>query len=577
MRWCRQRRIHSTVPHPAIPAVSPGTAHEGIPALTTDLPSGPSTTGGPATTATETALPGDHHVSAGLRAGAVGLIGVLFMAVANAAPITAMTGNVPIAVGFGNGVGAPAGFVFATIVLTLFTVGYVAMARHVTTTGAFYGFISHGLGQITGMAAGLVATVAYVIFEGSLIGGFAYFGNDAIKTFTGADVHWMVLASIGTVVIAALTYYDISLTAAVLSVTLVSEVLLLSALALSVIFKGGGPDGLLFNDAVPLVPAFKALPAHAYGTTAAAGAAAVGIFFAFWSWVGYETTAVYGEESKNPKKIVPQATLIAVVGLGIFYTLISWLVIAGNGRQKSVDLATGANPLDLFFGLVKANLGSFPLDLYKTLLVIGSFACAMAFHNAASRYIFALGREMPWAAVRNSVGATNAKHHSPGVASLIQSGVTLAIIVLFYLFTNVQVPNSSGGTDATPSLVPYVNIYGMLALIGTAMILIVQTVCSIAVIFYFNVRKVHRGGVLSTLISPLIGGVGMVYALSLLWQSRAVALGYASDSLVFTTSPYWVGAIVVVGIGYALWLRGRHPDTYAEIGRTTLQEAHERL
>ncbi|HEX2809380.1 MAG TPA: hypothetical protein VHN80_24725, partial [Kineosporiaceae bacterium] len=115
---------------------------------------------------TDTALPGDHHVPAGLRAGAVGLVGVLFMAVANAAPITAMTGNVPIAVGFGNGLGAPAGFLFATIVLTLFTIGFVAMARHVTTTGAFYGFISHGLGQVTGIAAGLVATVAYVIFEG---------------------------------------------------------------------------------------------------------------------------------------------------------------------------------------------------------------------------------------------------------------------------------------------------------------------------------------------------------------------------------------------------------------------------
>ena len=30
-----------------------------------------------------------------LKAGAIGLVGVLFMAVANAAPITAMTGNTP--------------------------------------------------------------------------------------------------------------------------------------------------------------------------------------------------------------------------------------------------------------------------------------------------------------------------------------------------------------------------------------------------------------------------------------------------------------------------------------------------
>src|SRR3954447_7588507 len=122
-----------------------------------------------------------------LKAGAVGLAGVLFMAVANAAPITAMTGNVPIAVGYGNGVGAPAGFLVATVVLTLFTVGYVAMARHITTAGAFYGFVTHGLGQVWGMASGALATMAYVVFEGSLIGIFSYFTNDALNRWFGVN------------------------------------------------------------------------------------------------------------------------------------------------------------------------------------------------------------------------------------------------------------------------------------------------------------------------------------------------------------------------------------------------------
>ena len=35
-----------------------------------------------------------------LKPNAVGLVGVVFMAVATAAPITAMTGNVPVAVGY---------------------------------------------------------------------------------------------------------------------------------------------------------------------------------------------------------------------------------------------------------------------------------------------------------------------------------------------------------------------------------------------------------------------------------------------------------------------------------------------
>src|ERR1700760_3445568 len=272
-----------------------------------------------------------------LKVGAVGLAGVLFMAVANAAPITAMTGNVPIAVGYGNGLGAPAGFLVATVVLTLFTVGYVAMARHITTAGAFYGFVTHGLGQLWGMATGLLATMAYVVFEGSLIGIFAYFANYAFKDWFGWNVNWLVIAVVGIVLIALFGYFDINIAAAVLGFFLVCEVILLTALALSVLFHGGGPDGLMASSINP-VNAFKNLSEGgglgvktSAGTLVAAGSGALGLFFAFWSWVGFETTAVYGEESRNPRRIVPRATLIAVIGLGLFYTFISWMFIAGDG------------------------------------------------------------------------------------------------------------------------------------------------------------------------------------------------------------------------------------------------------
>ena len=520
--------------------------------------------------------PGDTPAPAGLKKGAIGLFSVLFMAVANAAPITAMTSNTPIAVGFGNGVGAPAGFLFATIILTLFAIGFVAMARHITTAGAFYGFISHGLGQVWGMASGALATFAYVVFEGSLIGAFAYFANDALGTIVGVNVPWLVLAIGSIVLIAVLCHFHISLTAVILSVTLTCEVLMLLALAGSVIFKGGGPDGFMLNQTVLVNNAFESLPGGAFGTAAAAGSAAIGLFFAFWSWVGFETTAVYGEESRNPKKIVPQATLIAVVALGLFYTFISAMVIAGNGGKQAIESSISSNPPDLLFKLVDANLGGVLLDIYKILLVIGSFACAMAFHNAASRYIFALGREIPSNAIRKTVGAAHPTHGSPYIASALQSIITLVLVLLFTFFTAVQVPDANGAPVDTPSLVPFVNIYGLLALIGTAAILLVQAICSFAVIWYFWVRKTHKGNPITTLICPLIGGVAMLYVVWLLWDNRAFAAGYASNSNVMKIGPYLILAVFVAGVAWALWLRTSKPAEYAAIGRTVLEEAHER-
>ena len=71
-----------------------------------------------------------------LKPNAIGLMGVVFVAVTGAAPISAMLFNVPISVGYGNGIGTPAGFLVAAVVLTIFSVGYVAMARHIRAAGA---------------------------------------------------------------------------------------------------------------------------------------------------------------------------------------------------------------------------------------------------------------------------------------------------------------------------------------------------------------------------------------------------------------------------------------------------------
>ncbi len=420
------------------------------------------------------------------------------------------------------------------------------MARYITTAGAFYGFTAHGLGQLPAMVTGLLATVAYIIFEASLIGGFAYFASQYVFAPMGLTVHWMIIALVGILVIAVLTYYSITLAAGVLGITLVGEVVLLLALGLSVLFKGG-PDGYMFSETVLPNNAFGSLTEGAFGTGVAAGTAAIGIFFAFWSWVGYETTAVYGEESRDPKRNVPRATLIAVVGLGTFYTLMSWLVVVGNGKPQSVEVSAGANPVDLWLDLVQTPTSAASMTtVYKVLLVIGSFACAMAFHNAAARYIYAMAREGAVGWMRNTIGKVNAKHGSPAMASFVQTGITVVLLcLLFLLFTDVKVADEAGALVSTPDLVPYVNVYGVLALIGTAMVLIVQTITSVAVVWYFWVKKVHQGNVLTTLVAPIIGALGMLYALYLLWSNRQFAAGLAADSMVFQLMPYYIVGLLV--------------------------------
>jgi amino acid transporter len=501
-----------------------------------------------------------------LRPGAIGLFGVLFMVTANAAPITAMTGNTPIAVGYGDGMHAPAAFLVATVVLTIFSIGYVAMAKHITATGAFYGFISHGLGQAVGMASGFLATMAYVVFEASLIGILSSFAKTTMETvLSGPTISWIWYALAGVAIIAVLGYFDISISGKILAVFLLTEIVLLLAVGFGVLFTGGGPDGLL-PGAINPVSAFSAAPTSQDG--AIVGVAGLGLFFAFWSWVGFETTAVYGEESRDPKKIVPRATMIAVIGLGIFYTFISWMAVAYAGRSGAVDVSR-TDAFGLFYAPTKDLLGSVALDIYKVMTVTGSFACALAFHNAASRYLYAMGREGISGGLKRTLGSTHPKHGSPHIASAVQTAVTLAIVLLFYY---LQKP-----TSAAPD-VPYVYLYGLLAILGTMAILIVQSISSFAVIAYFHVYKAHpeTASWWRTLLAPLVGAIGMIYVVYLLFDNLKFAAGAASDSPVFKATPWIVLGTFLLGLIVALAVRFTDPARYALIGRTVLEESHER-
>ncbi|MDI3407335.1 APC family permease [Streptomyces cavernicola] len=466
------------------------------------------------------------------------------MAVATAAPITAMTGNVPISVGFGNGTGAPAGYLFATLVLTVFSVGYVAMAKRITAAGAFYGYISHGLGRAAGMASGMLAVLAYVVFEASIVGVFAYFAKTTVGAQLGVDLHWTLYAALMLAVTGVLAFFDIHLTARALGIVLVAEIAVLFGVAMAVVVNGGGPDG------IPLEPVN---PAGAF-TGASAG---LGLFFAFWSWVGFESTAMYGEESRNPKRIIPKATLVAVVGVGLFYVFVSWMTIAGNGLAESVRLAGSDNPLDLFFAPARTFIGDWAVTAFQWLLLTGSFACGMAFHQCAARYLYAVGRE---GFLHRALGRTHPKHGSPYIASAVQSTIAVALVALFW----------ATGQD------PYIHLYTLLAILGTMAILIVQTLCSFAVIGYFRRNHPEDRHWFRTFTAPLLGGIGMTAVVVLLLLNMETAAGTAADSVLFRLIPWIVGTVFFGGLALALYLRAKRPDSYELIGRIVLEDSQER-
>ena len=158
----------------------------------------------------ESVYAGDSGVDR-LKPNAVGLWGVIFVAVTGAAPISAMLFNVPFATGFGTGLYTPAAFLFATVILTIFSVGYVAMARKMRSAGGFYTFISHGLGRELGLATGITGALSYALFEVSLLGGFSYFAATNFNDWFGWEIPWIAFALFAAALISVLCYFDVEL------------------------------------------------------------------------------------------------------------------------------------------------------------------------------------------------------------------------------------------------------------------------------------------------------------------------------------------------------------------------------
>ncbi|MEC8983537.1 MAG: amino acid permease, partial [Actinomycetota bacterium] len=70
-----------------------------------------------------------------------------------------------------------------------------------------------------------------------------------------------------------------------------------------------------------------------------AGAIGVALMFAHASFIGFEGTAIYGEEAKDPKRTVPRATYTAVIFMGAFYSVTAFLIVNTVGINNAVGLA----------------------------------------------------------------------------------------------------------------------------------------------------------------------------------------------------------------------------------------------
>ncbi|MHC9296000.1 APC family permease [Mycobacterium sp. LTG2003] len=443
--------------------------------------------------------------------GNLGVASIVFMVVAAAAPLGVIGGVVPLGIASGNGAGFPATFIVSTLVLLLFAVGFTAMTPHVDEAGAFFSYVRQALGFPAGIGIAFVALVSYVALEAGVYGLLGPAGASVVELAGGPTLPWWLFAAVAFVVTTYLGYRNIELSSRVLGVLLTAEIAIVLVLDLVIVVQGGGDHGLSSGIVNP--------------TAVFSGSLGIGLLFAIISYVGFEATAIFRDEARTPERTIPRATYVALILIGVFYAVTSWALISGWGDDDAIARATDSGSTFLS-DTAQRYLGAVGADIITVLYFTSLFACILAFHNVASRYVFALSQRdvLPAALSR-----PHDRHGSPHRASLWISGVVAVSVLLAVVF----------GLD------PAAQFYTWFAGATTVGVVVLMIATSVAVLVYFS--RDRRGNSLWRVrIAPALGLAGLSGALVLILTNLNDLVG-GSSVLAWVIIGVLLGAFIIGG------------------------------
>jgi amino acid transporter len=472
-----------------------------------------------------------HSTINQLKKNSLGVGAITFLVISAAAPLTAVAGGVPISMLLGNGAGIAGSFAIVTAILLIFSVGYVAMSRHITNAGAFYAFTARGMGGRMGGAAAWVAILSYNAMQ---IGILGLLGAASAGTFgaLGLNLPWWVWSLIAVAIVAVLGYRQVDLSARILMVLVALEYLIVIIVD-AAILSTGGDSGLSM--------------APFSWSQIVSGVPSIGILFCFAAFIGFEATTIYSEEARDPKVTVPKATYISVILIGVFYMFTAWLMANGAGVDKLMPTLQGlADPTTFLFDLAGRYVGG-PIPTIMGFLFVSSlFAAVLAFHNGVARYKYVAGRE---GLLPSAIGVTHPVYQSPHVGSIIQTVIAVLVVGLFAVL----------GMD------PVLQLFTWLTQLGTLGVLGLMAVTSFSVIAFFARTAGMTEGPMTTKVLPAIAGIAMAGLFVLIFAQFGALTGAAG----------WLGValpslvLVAAAIGYmvASNLSNSDPTRFGNLGQ----------
>jgi amino acid transporter len=454
----------------------------------------------------------NENSARGLQRGQLGLFGVIMPGLAQIAPAFNLFFTTAVMVGLA-GASAPLIFLISMVGMLATASSLAQFSGVYPSAGSFITYITRAIGTRVATAIGVITLLGYII----AFGGIYIFVGSYIVQNVFSNSHIWGLTAIVTIVygvlVVAPVVVGLKFGVRITVVLYVFEVVLLLALSLTILFKGGA-SGL------------SATPFHwPHGSKDVLLAFSLAVL----AFGGFEAAAPLAEETKDPRRTVPLAVLGAVVVSGIIYVVGSYALVTAFGVGHVGALAADGNA---FRTAAKVFL-PFVAPLITWVFLSSVTSSYVAANTQTSRVIFAGARSGLWS---KSLARVSPRFRTPAWAAVAFVAPSVLIGVVSTAFTD---PATASG---------FLGTYGILGLI------IMYLVANLALIVEWV--KFRRRGIRKNpwlwVVTPIVGII-------------VLAIPVYGDLHPGQPSPYnalpWLTiALIAVGVIYALVLGATRPE-----------------
>ena len=443
----------------------------------------------------------------------LGLFGVIMPALAQVAPAFNLFFTTGVMVGLA-GASAPLIFLISMVGMAATGSSLAQFSGVYPSAGSFITYITRSIGTKVAVAIGVITILGYIIAFGGI---YIFVGSYIVQNVFNSPHIWgitQIVTIIYGVLVVAPVIVGLKFGVRVTVALYVFEVILLLALSLTILAKGGA-TGL---SSTPF-----SWPGGRSSDVLLAFSLAVLAFG------GFEAAAPLAEETREPRRNVPIAVLGAVIVSGIIYVVGSYALVTAFGVGHAGTLAADANP---FHTAAKAFL-PFLAPLITWVFLSSVTSSYVAANTQTSRVIFAGARGGLWSQL---LAGVNPRFKTPAIAAVAFVAPSILIGVVSTAFTD---PGTASG---------FLGTYGILGLI---IMYLAANVALVVEWVKFRRRGIHKN-VWLWVVTPVIGV--MVLAIPIWGDLRP---GQPSP---YNILPWLTIGLIAVGAVYALVLGAVRPQ-----------------